>query len=249
MSQCHDTYEDRRAVPDHLPVRVRDLMTTNPIVVEPTATVKDIVETLLRHDIRSVPVVDIGGLLVGIVSEADLLGREGFPSVRYHHLSELLDEKLTEHRHHWKDRSEGITAGEIMTREVITCAPEEAVAVVTRRMLVREARALPVVEDGRLVGVLSRHDLLRLFDRPDAEIRSRLTELLASPLWAPEGHHVEPMVLDGVVILRGSVRFQSDSRYVSSIAAQVPGVIEVVNRLSADEPDPRPSYLHDSEWR
>ena len=69
MSQCHDTYVDPESIPNHLPVRASDLMTAPAIVVEPTATVKEIAGTLLRHDIRSVPVVDIGGLLVGMVSE------------------------------------------------------------------------------------------------------------------------------------------------------------------------------------
>jgi CBS domain-containing protein len=249
MSQCHDMYEDHLSVPGHLPVRVRDLMTSEPIAVEPTATVKDIAEALLRHDIRAVPVVDMGGLLVGMVSEADLISREGFPSARYHHLSSLVEDSRAEHQHHWTARSEGLTAGEIMTTDVVTCSPEEAVAVVTRRMLIHDARTLPVVEDGRLVGVLSRHDVLRLFDRPDSEVRSRLKDLLDSPLWAPEGHHIEPEVRDGVVILNGTVRFPSDARYFASVAGQVPGVVEVVNRLTAEEPEPKPSYLHDTDWR
>ena len=248
MSQCHDTYEDPTSISSHLPVRVRDLMTTPPIVVEPTATVKEIAETLLRHAIRSVPVVDIGGLVVGIVSEADLISREGFASVRDHHLNGLIDQTLAEHRHHWSGRAEGLTAGEIMIRKVVTCSPDESVEVVTRRMLLRDARALPVVEEGHLVGILSRHDLLRLFDRPDAEVRSRLADVLASPLWAPDGHHIQPEVLDGVVVLNGSVRFPSDVRYMSSVTAQIPGVTEVVNRLTAEEPDPKPSYLHDRAW-
>ena len=248
MSQCHDTYEDPASIPNHLPVRVSDLMTSPAIFVEPTATVKEIAETLLRHDIRSVPIVDVGGLLVGMVSEADLISREGFASVRDHHLNGLIDETLAEHRHHWRSRVEGLTAGEIMTRKVVTCTPNEPVAVVTRRMLLRDTHALPVVEDGHVVGVLSRHDLVRLFDRPDGEVRSRLAGLLASPLWAPEGHQIQPEVLDGVVHLYGTVRFPSDARYMSSVAAQIPGVTEVINRLSATEPDPKPSYLNDKAW-
>ncbi|HEX6395509.1 MAG TPA: CBS domain-containing protein [Acidimicrobiales bacterium] len=249
MSQCHDVYEYRTSLPDHLPILVRDVMSTDPIAVEPTATVKEMAEILLRKDVRSVPVVDIGGLLVGVVSEADLVSREGFPSVRSHHLAELIEGTLAEHRHHWSSRAGGLTAGEIMTRDVVTCAPDEALPVVTRRMLVRDVRMLPVVQDGKLIGILSRHDLLRLFDRPDTEVRSRIAELLSSPLWGPEGHHVDPLVLDGVVTLRGTVLYPSDLRYMSSIVAQVPGVIEVVNQLTAEHPDPKPSYFRDTDWR
>lgn len=72
--------------PSH-PRVVRDLMTSNPVTVEPGATVKDIAHIMLEHDVRCVPVIDIGEQLVGVVSEADLLCREGYPTVRNHHLA------------------------------------------------------------------------------------------------------------------------------------------------------------------
>lgn len=238
MSQCHDSYEPLRH--EHLPVRVEDLMNPRPITVEPTATVKEIAEAMLKHDIRSVPVVDIGERLVGVVAEADLVCREGYPTVRHHSLGAYVDEALAEHRHHWVERAEGLTAEEIMTREVVTCEPPEPVGVVTRRMLVHNVRTLPVVEDGRLVGILSRHDLLQLFCRPDPEIRARVAELLASPLWAP-GHTVEAEVRDGVVILTGTVRRGADGPVVSSIVGHIPGVIDVINRIQVEEQEYQPS--------
>jgi len=119
MTQCHDEYlpdsahraSDRRAF-GHIPTRARDLMTPDPVTVEPSATVRDIAGLLLDYDVRCVPVVDIGDQLVGVVSEADLVCREGSSS-RHHHLSTFVDEIVAEHRHHWADRSEGLTAGEI----------------------------------------------------------------------------------------------------------------------------------------
>lgn len=232
-----------------VPVLVRDLMTSTPITVEPTATVKDIAHILLQHDIRCVPVVDIGDALIGVVSEADLVCREGYPTVRSHHLAAFIDEAVAERRHHWTARAEGLTAGEIMTTDLITCAPAEPVAVVVRRMLQHNVRTLPVIEGGQLVGVLSRHDILPLFDRSDTEIRDSIAELLADPLWAPEGHAVQAEVLDGVVILTGSVLHPSDEVVVCSVVGQVPGVIEVADRLTSREPEPKPAYLHDTDWR
>jgi CBS domain-containing protein len=223
-----------------IPVLVRDVMTSNPVTIEPTATVKDIVHALLERDVRCVPVVDSSDQLVGVVSEADLVCREGYPTVRSHHLAALIDEAVAEHRHHWKARAEGLTAEEIQTTDVITCTPAEPVAIVVRRMLQRGVRTLPVVKDGRLVGVLSRHDILRLFDRPDPEIRASVAALLASPLWAPEGHAVQAAVLDGVVTLTGSVLHPSDQDVVCSRIGQVPGVIEVVDRLTWRKPEPKP---------
>ena len=230
-------------------ILVRDLMTPDPIVVEPAATIKDITQLLLDGDIRSVPVVDIGSLLVGVVSEADLVCREGYPTVRSHHLAGLIDQAVAEHRHHWTARAEGLTAGEIMTTEVVTCRPDEVIPVVSRRMLEKEIRTLPVVDHGRLVGVLSRHDLLRLFNRPDPEIRQRIDRILSSPLWSPEGHAVSAEVRDGVVILTGTVRYRSDTHVVSDIIRHLPGVLEVVDRIQWQEKDPKPSYFHDTDWR
>jgi CBS domain-containing protein len=239
---------DRLAQVD-LPLLVRDLMTPDPVVVDPAATVRDIAQLLLDHDIRSVPVIDIGGALVGVVSEADLLCREGYPTVRSHHLAGLIDHAVAEHRHHWTARAEGLTAGEIMTTEVVTCRPDEVIPAVSRRMLEKEVRTLPVVDGGRLVGVLSRHDLVRLFDRPDSEIRRRIDRLLSSPLWVPEDHAVATEVRDGVVILTGTVHYRSDAHVVSDMVRHVPGVLEVVNRVQWQEEDPKPSYLHDTDWR
>src|SRR5262249_13799401 len=181
------------------PVEVRDLMTSTPVTVEPTATIKDIAHVLLKHDVSCVPVADVGEQLAGVVSEADLVCREGYPTVRSHHLAGMIDEAIADRRHHWRARAEGLTAQEIMSTDLVTCAPTETVGIVVRRMLRHGLRALPVVEDRHLVGVLSRHDILGLFDRPDGEVLAGVTELLADPLWAPDGHAVEVEVLDGVV--------------------------------------------------
>jgi CBS domain-containing protein len=218
------------------PVLVRHVMTRDPISVEPAATVKDIAHILIERDIRCVPVIDLGDTLVGVVSEADLISREGYPTMRSHHLTEFINDTMAEHRHHWAERAEGVTAGEIMTSDVVTCRSDEPVAVVTRRMLRKGIRTLPVVDNGRLVGVVSRHDLLRLFDRPDGEIREQIGRLLADPLQAPAEHSAEFSVRDGVVTLTGSARSDSDVKVLGAVVRQVPGVIEVFNRMSAPEP-------------
>jgi CBS domain-containing protein len=215
-------------------------MTASPATVEPTATVKDIAHVLLEHDVSCVPVVDVGGQLVGVVNEADLVCREGYPTVRSHHLAAMIDEAVAEHRHHWTARAEGLTAQEIMTTDVVTCAPTETVGIVVRRMLHHGLRTLPVVEDGRVLGVLSSHDVLGLFDRPDGEILTGVTGLLADPLWAPDSHAVEVEVRDGVVTLTGSVQHPSDKRLVRNLVSDVPGVVEVVDRLTWETPDPKP---------
>jgi predicted transcriptional regulator len=100
------------------------------------ATVKDFAHVLLARDIRCAPVIDIGQQLIGVVSEADLISREGYPTVRNHRLAGIVDAALAEHRHHWTGRAERLTAGEIMTTDIVSCAPYEPVPLITRRMLV-----------------------------------------------------------------------------------------------------------------
>lgn len=246
MSQCHDDYVADPLAAAHIPLRVGSLMTVPPITVEPTTTIKEIAHILLQRDIRTVPVVDTGDLLVGVVSEADVICREGTP--RRHNLSQFVDQ-LLKHEHDWYDKADGITAGEIMTTHVITCSPAEPVPVVVRRMLSEDVRMLPVVEAGRLVGVVSRHDIMRVFDRPDSEIRERIASLLDSPLYAPEGNHIRAEVIDGMVHLSGSVRYPSDAQVVVSLVSGLPGVIEVRSELVHEFPEPKPHYLKDTDWR
>jgi osmotically-inducible protein OsmY len=88
-----------------------------------------------------------------------------------------------------------------------------------------------------------------MFDRPDHEIRRRIGRMLRNPLWAPEGHHVQAEVIDGVVKLAGTVRYPSDALVVVSEISEVPGVISVENHLSAELAEPSPSYLRDTDWR
>jgi CBS domain-containing protein len=155
----------------------------------------------------------------------------------------MIDEAVADHRHHWTARAEGLTAQEIMTTDVVTCAPAETVGIVVRRMLRHGVRTLPVVEDRHVVGVLSRDDILRLFDRPDDEIKADVTELLADPLWAPDSHAVSVEVRDGVVVLTGSVPHPSDQRLVRNLVREVPGVIEVVDQLTWQTPDQKEKPL------
>ena len=233
MSQCHDTYQARPAEAEHFPVRVEDIMTPDPVVVEPTATVREIAHLMLHRDIRMVPVVEIDDQLVGVVSESDLLCRAGFPSVRNHGLAAFLDEPPAAQGHDWESRSQGLTAEEIMTTAVVSCGSEEPVAAIARRMLERDIRTMPVVRNGRLAGVVSRHDVLRLFVRPDSELRNQVAGILSASDWAP-GDGLSAEVNDGVVVLAGTASQPLETAVLCSIIRQLPGVVEVVDQTMPD---------------
>jgi BON domain len=91
--------------------------------------------------------------------------------------------------------------------------------------------------------MISRSDVLRLFDRPDAEIREGVERILADPLWTPPDHGARAIVRDGVVIVEGSARSHVDVNVLLAAIRQVPGVTEVVNRVSARTPTPGPARI------
>lgn len=233
----------------HLPIRVRDIMTSNPVAVERSAPVKEMAQVLVRHDIHALPVVNPDGTLAGIVSEADLVSWEGYPTARAHRLAGIGEEALGDHLHRDRASAEVVTAGMLMTTGVETCRPDELVAAASRRMIQHGVRVLPVVEDGRLVGVLSRQDVLRLLDRPDEEIRERVEELLADPRWAPKDIALEVAVHDGVVTLAGTVATPRDVQLALDVVRLIPGVAGVVDHLRAERPDAKAHFAHETDPR
>lgn len=143
-------------------MRVRDMMTRDVVTLSPTTPVAAIVELLVTHRINGAPVVDSGGRLVGIVTAGDLLHR-------------AADERLAESGSVWKesfwrrtsgrtpperDRAEGRTAAEVMTREVVTVTPETDLVSVARLLLDRDIQAVPVLAHTTVIGIISRHDVL-----------------------------------------------------------------------------------------
>ncbi|HUJ64500.1 MAG TPA: CBS domain-containing protein [Acidimicrobiales bacterium] len=225
-----------------IPVLVRDLMSANPMTVGPDDPIQDIAHVMLSQGVHSLPVLDAQQRLVGVVSEADLVTRECYaPIVRHRFPTVLTRSSGGQPRNQvGRFRGSGMTAEGIMTPDVIACHPGESAATATKRMVRHGVRCLPVLDHGRLVGVLSERDVLGLFDRPDPDIRTSLDALLSNPLWMPAGHAVVATVADGVVILGGSVMHPSDMAQVIGAVGQVPGVVDVVSRLAWRAPDPRP---------
>lgn len=140
-------------------IRVADVMTTDVVTVGPDATYGEIVDRLLAHDISGLPVIDHSGRLVGVVTEADLVSREAYGPERRRPLGLLFD-YLRDRDPAWVRKASGATARELMTRVVITAAPDDDLATAARRMLEGGHKRLPVVAAGRLVGIVSRRDLL-----------------------------------------------------------------------------------------
>lgn len=193
-------------------LNVGDLMTDPVISVVPATRFREVAKLLAEHDISGVPVVDEDDRVLGVVSESDLLARHS------------------------------LTARELMTTPAVTVRAQETVADAARRMVRGGVERLPVVDEReRLVGIVTRRDLLCVFLRPDAEIRRRIQEEILAEVVDPPGDagDVDVHVLDGVVTLGGRVRLRSQAVTLRQLAERMDGVVAVVDQLSSRVDDTR----------
>jgi CBS domain-containing protein len=206
-------------------MKIKDIMTTPVLTVPPESPFKDVVERLVNAQVSGLPVVDSDGRLVGMVTEADLVTKEAYPDRR--RTLALLADMLSTREQLWLTQAAGYTAHDVMTRNVATCAPGEDVRTVTRRMLQRGVKRMPVVDKGALVGIVSRGDILKVFVRPDADIEAEVNGVIAL---VPH-QQVEVSVTGGVVRLTGDVRSPRDESLLVASVRRVDGVVDVVGEL------------------
>jgi CBS domain-containing protein len=194
---------------------------------------KELVKLLASRRVSALPVVDKRGRVLGVVSEADLLRKQQQQPVRP--VARLLSARR---RRRERAKAEATVAAELMTRPAVTVDPLATVTEAARRMHRAGVKRLPVVDVvGRLVGIVSRVDLLRSFLRPDKELRQEIVEdvIFGDLFMAPNRFDVD--VQDGVVTLQGRCERRSLIPTVLRAVAAVDGVVRVVNRLSYDVDD------------
>jgi CBS domain-containing protein len=216
-------------------------MTTTVVSVAPSTPVPDVAATLYTAAVRALPVLD-DGVLLGVISEADLLA--GIAATEQ--ATEQPERRWWRPRHIHRGvpvpRPGARTAGELMSAIPVTIGPDATVAAAARLMREQGVSWLPVLEAGRLVGVLGRSDLLTVFLRPDAEIRSEVVEdVLAATLVVAPGR-VAVDVVDGVVTLTGELDTHGDAEVAVEMARRVEGVVDVVDELTWQVPD-RPETI------
>ena len=211
-------------------MKVQDVMTRDVTTVAPDTSLKDVALVLTNLGVSGVPVVE-GGAVVGVVSEADILVKERGVQPPHHGLVGLLFSEGVE----VGDKLRAVTAGEAMTSPAITIAPGRPVSEAAGKMIDAHVNRLPVVdEEGVLLGIVTRADLVRAFVRPDEEIAREIREeVVLRTLWiAPE--QVTVGVEHGVVRLAGHVGSRSDAELAASLARRVPGVVSVESSLTWD---------------
>jgi CBS domain-containing protein len=213
----------------HIP-RVRDVMTKKVVTVDRLTPLSDIVRLLTEHRISGVPVVMMGRRVAGVVSEADLLALEDEEVRKARmHANATGRWRRPLRRAHW-----GLTAGALMNAPAVTTYPEATIPHAAQIMASRHIRRLPVVgEDGRLIGIVTRRDLLSVFLRPDDEIAGCVRELLDDVLPVDPGN-ITATVRNGIVILTGDLEAPEDRELIPvaiRLIWDVDGVIDLSNRL------------------
>ncbi len=214
---------------------VGEIMTRDVVSVTVTAGYKDIVATLTEHALTAVPVVDDVGMVLGVVSEADLLHKVELAGVQTRR--RLLERKQTRVA---RDKAEADVAWDLMTAPAIVIRAQDSVAHAARMMDAKRIKRLPVVgADGTLIGIVSRGDILRLYLRHDEEIRREVTEeVLLRTLWI-DPQNLTIAVDHGVVTLAGTLDRRSAIPVVLRLVQTVAGVVDVVNHLSYHYDDVR----------
>jgi CBS domain-containing protein len=201
---------------------------TSPVVTARSDTsFQELVELMLRHDISGVPIVGPGDFLVGIVTEADLVSKEAFGARR--RPLDVAAAYAFRAENVWATKARAMIAGELMSAPVRTARPDDQLRYAAARMVTDGVKRLPVVDDdGRVVGIVSRCDVLAVFSRPDEEIVAEVAHVLADALVVPDDHDVHGDVRDGVVTLRGSVERARDVAVIDAALRDVAGVVDVI---------------------
>lgn len=209
-----------------------DVMTTAVLSVRPETPTAQVRALLHDRQVRAVPVVDAGGRLLGVVSEADVMV--------------ALERADTGPRHPWRPRhirrpgpgrekAGAATAGELMSTPVVTAAPTDPVARLARILREHRLSWLPVLDDeNRVVGVVGRSDLLAAYVRPDEDIRREIVDDVAGRILVLEPGRLDATVRDGMVTLHGRLDTHADTELAGRLVERVEGVVEVASELTWD---------------
>lgn len=225
-------------------MKAQDIMQRQPITAIPEMPIEDALHLMLTHRISGLPVVDSTGVVVGILSEGDLLRR-----------TELGTEESLSGWRAWLAgqgraarkyvHSHARQVGEVMSAPVIFVTPRSDLADVVALMESRRINRVPVLQDGHLVGIVTRADLLRALERllpkadtrpvADAELRRRLLASLAEQRWVPR-FSIDVKVVNGVAELRGAITDERTREAARVLVENTPGVREVIDSLVWIEP-------------
>jgi CBS-domain-containing membrane protein len=212
--------------------RVRDIMTTDIVAVDRTTPFKQIAWQLVQHQINGVPVLSLGRHVAGVVTEGDLIA---------------VRDKHAGHRRWWtgtprygtgRSSHDRYTGEQLMTAPAITIHPDTTTAGAARLMRDHHIKVLPVVDqDGKIVGMVSRRDLLSVFLVADSEIARQVRELL-DEIAPDEPGAIKVDVHSGIVTLTGQPEPELRKQVAAAIDAawDIDGVVDIIDHLATPQP-------------
>ena len=208
---------------------VKDVMSAEVVAVRRGASFKEMAASLRQYRVSAFPVIDDDGRVIGVVSEADLLAKEaladgqaGIPGA----VTGLLHRKQHE-------KADALTAGEMMTHPAVTVRPGDTVEHAARLMYTLQVKRLPVVDaGGYLIGIVSRSDVLAVFDRPDSEILAEITDDVILHEFLIDPAMFVVTIRDGVVTIRGNLESANLGHQLVAKIRSVRGVVAVRDELS-----------------
>ncbi|KOT42683.1 CBS domain protein [Streptomyces caelestis] len=213
--------------------KVGSVMTTDVVRAEYGTPFKAVARLLAEHRVGGLPVVDDDEHVIGVVSETDLMLHQAAAPLAHEPSPRLRIARLTPRARRWAAKARARTAGGLMTAPAVGVHAEDTVVEAARTMARHRVNRLPVLdEEDRLAGIVTRHDLLRTFLRPDAEIRGEvIRDVLERGLWLVTGS-IDVTVTEGVVTLDGRMERKSETEIAVAMTRRTDGVVDVVNRLT-----------------
>jgi CBS domain-containing protein len=221
---------------------VKDVMTTRVVSVTRATSFRAMAAALHQHRVSAFPVLDDDGKVIGVVSEADMLAKaaldsepDGMPGI----ITGML-------RRREYEKARGTTAGDLMTSPAVTVKPDDPLERAARLMYTRKVKRLPVVDaNGHLVGIVSRADLLAVFDRPDEDIRREILDQVIKRDLRTDPATFAVVVKDGIVTVSGVAETTEFGHDMVQRVRQVLGVVTVRDRLSYPRRAERPDAIFD----
>lgn len=227
-------------------MKIRDVMTSDVVTVSPDSPLRDVARVLSERGISGLPVVDGDGRCIGVISEGDILFKELGPRTPPRPLEWLLGARPDAEE---SRRRTATTASEAMTAPAIGVEPDRPLRAAADLMVRRGVNRLPVVEDGRLVGIVTRADLVRAYLRLDDEIATTIRrDIIEHTMWLDAAaFRIE--VQEGAVRISGEVDRRSTSRILVKLVGLVDGVSSVDSaiRWRLDDLDVQPSGATERE--
>ena len=214
--------------------KVGDVMTTEVVTVTGDAPFKELAGIMIERGVSALPVLDHQGRVTGVVSETDLLRKEEYQE-------DPQAKRPPRWRHHdARARAAGVTAADVMTSPPVTITPDASVVAAARALDRHHVRRLVVTTaDGWLAGIVTPSDLLRIYLRPDEEIRAEILHQIIAEDLGTSPDLVKVAVREGVVTLAGRVEARSMIACAVRRSRTVDGVVDVVERLGYARDDAR----------